>query len=81
MKTKEELNAFKEEAETQCAKIANLSDEEMAQVEGGRSGSPLVCPDSSNCVRSRECVYSGQAKKDMRHRCIHPECYFAPDKW
>ena len=36
MKTKEELNALKEEAETLNRKPHELSDEELAQVSGGR---------------------------------------------
>ena len=36
MKTKEELNALKEEVETQNKKLAELTDEELAQVTGGK---------------------------------------------
>ena len=35
MKTAEELNALKEEAETLNKKLAELTDEELAQVSGG----------------------------------------------
>ncbi len=35
MKTKEELNAMKEEVETVCRKLHELTDEELAQVTGG----------------------------------------------
>ena len=35
MKTKEELNALKEEVETLNKKLAELSEEELAQVTGG----------------------------------------------
>ena len=35
MKTKEELNALKEEVETVNKKLAELTDEELAQVSGG----------------------------------------------
>ena len=35
MKTKEELNALKEEVETLNKKLAELTDEELAQVAGG----------------------------------------------
>ena len=35
MKTKEELNALKEEVETLNKKLAELTDEELAQVTGG----------------------------------------------
>ena len=43
MKTKEELNALKEEVETLNKKLHELSDDELAQVTGGRS----VHPDAS----------------------------------
>ena len=35
MKTKEELNALKEEVETLNKKLAELTDEELEQVSGG----------------------------------------------
>ena len=35
MKTKEELNALKEEVETVSRKLHELNDEELAQVTGG----------------------------------------------
>ena len=35
MKTKEELNALKEEVETLNEKLAELTEEELAQVSGG----------------------------------------------
>ena len=35
MKTKEELNALKEEVETLRKKLAELTEEELAQVSGG----------------------------------------------
>ena len=35
MKTKEELNVLKEEVETLNRKLAELTDEELAQVSGG----------------------------------------------
>ena len=40
MKTKEELNALKEEVETLNKKLAELTDEELAQVSGGKDYSP-----------------------------------------
>ena len=44
MKTKEELNALKEEVETLNKKLAELTDEELAQVSGGKisTGIPLI---------------------------------------
>ena len=38
MKTKEELNELKEEVETVNEKLHELTDEELAQVTGGRRG-------------------------------------------
>ena len=38
MKTKEELNALKQEIETLNKKLAELTDEELAQVTGGATG-------------------------------------------
>ena len=40
MKTKEELNALKEEVETVSRKLHELTEEELAQVSGGNSVSP-----------------------------------------
>ena len=41
MKTKEELNALKEEVEALNKKLAELTDEELAQIVGG---SAFLCP-------------------------------------
>ena len=38
MKTKEELNVIKEKVKSQNNKLAELTDEELAQVSGGYSG-------------------------------------------
>ena len=43
MKTKEELNALKEEIETLNRKLAELTEEELKQVAGGEDD-PSVCP-------------------------------------
>ena len=40
MKTKEELNALKEEVEALNRKLHELTDEELAQVSGGYNGLP-----------------------------------------
>ena len=42
MKTKEELNALKEEVETLNQKLAELTEEELAQVSGGDAPSILT---------------------------------------
>ena len=44
MKTKEELNALKEEVETLNKKLAELTEEELAQVAGG--GLPFIGEDN-----------------------------------
>ena len=47
MKTKEELNALKEEAETLNKKLAELTEEELKQVAGGFQTDPgkvSTCP-------------------------------------
>ena len=46
MKTKEELNALKEEVETLNEKLAELTEEELAQVSGG------LGPDVTHLVHS-----------------------------
>ena len=51
MKTKEELNALKEEVETLNKKLAELTDEELAQVTGGFG--PEQVPDSVEAIRGR----------------------------
>ena len=42
MKSKEELNALKEEVETVSKKLHELTDEELAQVSGGMSERELL---------------------------------------
>ena len=42
MKTKEDLNALKEEVETLNKKLAELTEEELAQVSGGAISEPVV---------------------------------------
>ena len=45
MKTKEELNALKEEVETVSGKLAELTEEEITQVYGGAENNSFnVCP-------------------------------------
>ena len=54
MKTKEELNALKEEVETVSRKLAELTEEELTQVAGGHywlpkkdGGKPIVTPNDN----------------------------------
>ena len=44
MKTMEELNALKEEVETLNKKLAELTDEELAQVSGGQRIPVILFP-------------------------------------
>lgn len=60
MKTKEELNALKEEVDTLNSKLAELTEEEMIQVTGGvipnipGVGLPFAKADSNNVIQERE---------------------------
>ena len=49
-KTKEELNALKEEVETMSKKLHELTDEELEQVSGGKVKTQMKC---SACGRSK----------------------------
>lgn len=64
MKTKEELAALKEEAEALNDKLCELTENELAQVSGGRGIIPLskaVEVTDCNCGRSQ--VYDGKCVK------------------
>ena len=53
MKTKEELNALKQEVETLNEKLHELTDEELAQVAGGFT---IICDDDcKNCCYNTTC--------------------------
>ena len=52
MKTKEELNALKEEVEALNTKLAELTEEEITQVYGAENNSFNVCP---KCGRTITC--------------------------
>ena len=52
MKTKEELNALKEEVETLSRKLAELSEEEFAQVSGGARTYYIFYCDNPDCPAS-----------------------------
>ena len=70
MKTKEELNALKEEVETVNKKLHELTEEELKNVSGGDCASyggyssilgPAICPGCDNYTakyfyRNRKCV-------------------------
>ena len=51
MKTKEELNALKEEVETVKGKLAELTEEELKQVSGGAFSSAKVPHKCEKCSK------------------------------
>ena len=59
MKTKEELNALKEEVEAVNEKLAELTPEEIAQVSGGLTNSPLYYGCNSNDFVAKNSAYTG----------------------
>ena len=75
MKTAEEFNALKEEADALNNKSAELTKEEMEEFAGGYS--VQVCSASSSCAAFHHCAYTGngEMKQRMQRFCIHPE-YF-----
>ena len=61
MKTKEELNALKEEVETLSKKLAELTEEELAQVIGGEGEEEKkICPQNLEEAFKSVCVTNGQ---------------------
>ena len=69
MKTKEELNALKEEAETLNKKLHELTEEELAQVSGGcpEANMPL-CPQCGMEMFQKQegylmCIWCGYVQK------------------
>ena len=60
MKTKEELNALKEEAEVVSSKLAELTEDELAQASGGETVSDGNCQQTVtlNCNRKCKSLYS-----------------------
>ncbi|MDO4983503.1 MAG: bacteriocin [Eubacteriales bacterium] len=64
MKTKEELNALKEEVETVSRKLAELSEEELSQVTGG------IINDKDD----QSCPFCGQKIQHQYFYCHLMEC-------
>ena len=65
MKTKEELNALKEEVETLNAKLAELSEDELAQVSGGgwsgfNGQQNIIPPSAESLIAPAPCNEGGQ---------------------
>ena len=67
MKTKEELNATKEEIKTENNQPRKLTEEELAQVSGGNGG-PY---DSGTAVTCYWCKQSAMVYKDKDVKCPH----------
>ena len=68
MKTKEELNALKEEFESLNKKLAELSEEEIAQVTGGEDNGII----STQCPFCAE--YEDYYKTDHTYKIEHWHC-------
>ena len=51
MRSKEELNAIKGEAEALGAKLCKLSEDELEQVAGGRQNDPEIPEDAPACYK------------------------------
>lgn len=56
MKTQEELKALKEEVEALNKKLAELTEEDLAQVTGGTNSAPCGCA-SCNYSSKESCMY------------------------
>ena len=61
MKTKEELNALKEEIEALSKKLAELTVEELEQVAGGNELKDALtcCPKLGKCNGGENCLFFG----------------------
>ena len=74
MKTKEELNALKEEVETLNKKLAELNAEELAQVVGG-CGAGI---DPDNGILTKQCPFCAEYKDfyrtDYTYKIEHWHC-------
>ena len=74
VKTKEELNALKEEVETVSKKLHELTEDELKQVAGGNSGIPSTsCPILESWLKVKN-VYTDERKKKYIRGLIH-NCY------
>ena len=59
MKTKEELDALKQEVEALNAKLTALSEDELAQVAGGNTGGDGEDQSDGNSVTKRCSLFAG----------------------
>ena len=75
MKTKEELNALKEEVETVNKKLAELTEEELAQVSGGgwsgfNNQQNIIPPSAESLIAPAPCNEGGQDWKPSTMRPV-----------
>ena len=81
MKTKEELNALKEEVKTVSKKLHELTDDELDKVVGGDEdcvfGKPCLCP---KCGAPASAIYYFQTEEYSDISCEHG-CYTMLWKW
>ena len=64
MKTKEELNALKEEVENLNKKLAELTEEELEQISGGDNSIPCYC-----YCPNPECPQYNERRYILRTKC------------
>ena len=76
MKTKEELNALKEDVETLNKKLAELTEEELAQVSGGRAKAealiateaPFTIADATDKKQYENYIYTFETKEEAKRK-------------
>lgn len=71
MKTKEELNALKEEVETLNKKLAELSEDELKLVTGGTG--MFDVPDADRDQQYEYRIYENPTERDFRPKFDNPE--------
>ena len=73
MKTKEELNALKEEVETVSGKLHALTDDELEQANGGHTG--VTCSYCTKCgtLLGRWIWFNGE-DRSMYNNYVHCPC-------
>ena len=72
MKTKDELNALKEEFETVSRKLEELSEEELNSISGGMPINKETCPGFFICSMKGKCVIPDYAKTINRSKYLCP---------
>ena len=73
MKTKEELNALKEEAETASRKLHELTEEELAQVTGGKEYTLTdeMIKHGKYAVGQADVIIYNEEKYYYQHQCTN----------